>query len=147
MGQLAYGAHHDAITGSESDQVYLDLLTSWRDAWELGTTARNSALQLLSTAVDGSVVVWNALAPAHDAATVRLSRPVGAAVRVIDSEGATLPVHVEHGGRSLSWLAREVLVARVAVLIGWFRASTMKNGNPWAATRSPTGATGCWWTP
>ena len=34
--QLAYGAHHDAITGSESDQVYLDLLTRWRDAWELG---------------------------------------------------------------------------------------------------------------
>src|SRR6201984_1716897 len=32
--QLAYGAHHDAITGSESDQVYLDLLTGWRDAWE-----------------------------------------------------------------------------------------------------------------
>src|ERR1700722_17487797 len=30
--QLAYGAHHDAITGSESDQVYLDLLTGWRDA-------------------------------------------------------------------------------------------------------------------
>ena len=36
--QLAYGAHHDAITGSESDQVYLDLLTGWRDAWELGST-------------------------------------------------------------------------------------------------------------
>ena len=35
--QLAYGAHHDAITGSESDQVYLDLLTGWRDAWQLGT--------------------------------------------------------------------------------------------------------------
>jgi len=33
---LAYGAHHDAITGVESDQVYLDLLTGWRDAWELG---------------------------------------------------------------------------------------------------------------
>ena len=25
--QLAYGAHHDGITGSESDQVYIDLLT------------------------------------------------------------------------------------------------------------------------
>lgn len=37
--QLAYGAHHDAITGSESDQVYLDLLTGWRDAWELGRAA------------------------------------------------------------------------------------------------------------
>ena len=28
--QLAYGAHHDAITGSESDHVYIDLLTGWR---------------------------------------------------------------------------------------------------------------------
>ena len=42
--QLAYGAHHDAITGSESDQVYLDLLTGWRDAWELGRAARDNAL-------------------------------------------------------------------------------------------------------
>ena len=33
--QLAYGAHHDGITGSESDQVYLDLLTGWRDAHDL----------------------------------------------------------------------------------------------------------------
>ncbi|WP_142284511.1 hypothetical protein, partial [Mycobacterium tuberculosis] len=40
--QLAYGAHHDAITGSESDQVYLDLLTGWRDAWELGRAARDT---------------------------------------------------------------------------------------------------------
>ena len=52
--QLAYGAHHDAITGSESDQVYLDLLTGWRDAWELGRTARDNALALLSSAVDGA---------------------------------------------------------------------------------------------
>lgn len=60
--QLAYGAHHDAITGSESDQVYLDLLTGWRDAWELGGTCRDNALRLLSglaAATDHSVVVWN----------------------------------------------------------------------------------------
>ena len=50
--QLAYGAHHDAITGSESDQVYLDLLTGWRDAWELGRAARDNSLALLSSAVD-----------------------------------------------------------------------------------------------
>jgi alpha-mannosidase len=36
--QLAFGAHHDAITGSESDQVYADLLGSWREAYELGDT-------------------------------------------------------------------------------------------------------------
>ena len=33
--QLAYGAHHDAITGSESDQVYIDLLAGWREAHDL----------------------------------------------------------------------------------------------------------------
>ena len=54
--QLAYGAHHDAITGSESDQVYLDLLTGWRDAWELGRAARDNSLALLSSAVDGEVL-------------------------------------------------------------------------------------------
>src|SRR6202007_2738340 len=48
--QLVYGAHHDAITGSESDQVYLDLLTGWRDAWGLGRAARDNSLALLSRA-------------------------------------------------------------------------------------------------
>ena len=42
---LAYGAHHDGITGVESDQVYLDLLGSWREAWELGSAARRDALR------------------------------------------------------------------------------------------------------
>ncbi len=107
--QLAYGAHHDAITGSESDQVYLDLLTGWRDAWELGSTARDNALRLLSSAVDGSVVVWNALAHKRtDVVTARLSRPLGPGVQVLDCDGAELPAHVEHGGRSVSWLARAV---------------------------------------
>jgi alpha-mannosidase len=107
--QLAYGAHHDAITGSESDQVYLDLLTGWRDAWELGSAARDNALALLSSAVDGPVVVWNALAHNRtDLVTARLDEPVGAGVRVVDSDGASLPVHVEHGRRSVSWLARDV---------------------------------------
>jgi alpha-mannosidase len=45
---LAYGAHHDAITGVESDQVYLDLLGSWREAWELASTARQGAAAYLA---------------------------------------------------------------------------------------------------
>jgi alpha-mannosidase len=107
--QLAYGAHHDAITGSESDQVYLDLLTGWRDAWDLGRTARDNALALLSSAVDGSVVVWNALAHKRtDVVTARLDKPVGAGARMFDSAGTELPTHVEHGGRSVSWLAADV---------------------------------------
>ncbi|WP_101948241.1 NEW3 domain-containing protein [Mycobacterium sp. 3519A] len=107
--QLAYGAHHDAITGSESDQVYLDLLTGWRDAWQLGVTARDNALRLLSAAIDAPVVVWNPLAHKRsDVVTARLPRALAEGVRVLDADGTELPVQVEHGGRSVSWLARDV---------------------------------------
>lgn len=107
--QLAYGAHHDAITGSESDQVYLDLLTNWREAWELGTAARDNALAQLSSAVDGSVVVWNSLAHSRtDVVTVHLTHPLGAGVTVYDADGAEVAALVEHDGRSVSWLARDV---------------------------------------
>ena len=107
--QLAYGAHHDAITGSESDQVYLDLLTGWRDAWELGRAARDNALGLLSSVVDGSVVVWNSLSHKRtDIVTGYLDTPVGAGVRVLDADDNELPALVEHGGRCVTWLARDV---------------------------------------
>ncbi len=110
--QLVYGAHHDAITGSESDQVYLDLLTGWRDAWELGSTARDNALALLSRAVgvvDGGVVVWNALAHKRsDVVTATFDEPVGAGVKVFDSDDTELPAHVAYGGRVVSWLARDM---------------------------------------
>lgn len=105
--QLAYGAHHDAITGSESDQVYLDLLTGWRDAWQLGRTARDTALTLLSSAVDASVVVWNPLSHNRsDVVTVHLDEPFTG--RVVDSHGDDVPVLAEHGGHALTWLARDV---------------------------------------
>lgn len=110
--QLVYGAHHDAITGSESDQVYLDLLTGWREAWELGRAARDNSLALLSGEVgsgEGDVIVWNPLTCRRtDIVTARLDPPRGARVRVLDADGAELAVHVEHDGRSVSWLARDV---------------------------------------
>src|SRR6266498_1234881 len=34
--QLVFGAHHDAITGTEGDQVYLDLRAGWREAHQRG---------------------------------------------------------------------------------------------------------------
>ena len=39
--QLVYGAHHDAITGTEGDQVYLDLLAGWQEAHQRGARARD----------------------------------------------------------------------------------------------------------
>ena len=107
--QLAYGAHHDAITGSESDQVYLDLLTGWRDAWELGRSIRDNSLAVLSSVIDGDVIVWNTLSQHRaDIVTARLDPPLPAGVRVLDADGSELPAHVEHDGRSVSWLAADV---------------------------------------
>ena len=66
---LAYGAHHDAITGVESDQVYLDLLGSWREAWELASAARQDALAFLAGPAPDSglaVSVVNGLARPRD---------------------------------------------------------------------------------
>ncbi|MCV7402117.1 alpha-mannosidase [Mycobacterium fragae] len=101
--QLAYGAHHDAITGSESDQVYLDLLTGWRDAWELGCTARDRSLALLSSAVDRDVVVWNPLAHNRtDVVNVRLD----AGLRIVDADGADVPAVAERG--SVTFLAHDL---------------------------------------
>ena len=110
--QLAYGAHHDAITGSESDQVYLDLLTGWRDAWEIGRGTRACALELLSRAVapsPGSLVVWNPLAHKRtDIATVRLDKPVSGGATVTDADGAELPTVISHDGYEVSWRAADV---------------------------------------
>ncbi|BBY28235.1 NEW3 domain-containing protein [Mycolicibacterium sediminis] len=118
--QLAYGAHHDAITGSESDQVYLDLLTSWRDAWELGRAGRDGALGLLSSAVDGDVVVWNPLAHNRtDVVTVHLDDAFAGVVT--DGDGTDLPTLIEHGGHTVSWLARDV------PSLGW-RAFRLRTG-------------------
>ncbi len=110
--QLAWGAHHDAITGSESDQVYLDLLTGWRDAWELGRAARGNALAVLSSAVDAelpSVVVWNPLAHKRsDIVTVRLDEPVSGGAAILDAAGGAHRALVEDDGHSVSWRAEDV---------------------------------------
>ncbi|BBY49359.1 alpha-mannosidase [Mycolicibacterium arabiense] len=127
--QLAYGAHHDAITGSESDQVYLDLLTSWRDAWDLGRTVRDSAIDVLTGAVEGDVVVWNPLAHNRtDVVTVHLHEPMTGTI--VDTNGAELPTLIEHGGHTVSWLAHDV------PSMGW-RAHRTSKGAPTAWETMP----------
>jgi hypothetical protein len=64
--QLVFGAHHDGITGSESDQVYLDLLGGWREAYELAEAVADRAARQVVDAIDTSgpgeaAVVFNTL--------------------------------------------------------------------------------------
>ena len=105
--QLAFGAHHDAITGSEGDQTYLDLLGGWREAWERGDDARAAAVRHLSGLADTAsvapphapaqstaIVVVNSLSLDRSAmATVDLTLPAGwpAWLRLADDSRAAVP--------------------------------------------------------
>ncbi len=109
--QLAYGAHHDAITGTESDQVYLDLLAGWREAWQRGDSARHDAIDFIvggaggAGAGDGAgdggraVTVVNGLARERDGmvtVTVRPGSPGPGWLEVRDPEtGAVVPALAE----------------------------------------------------
>jgi alpha-mannosidase len=61
---LAFGAHHDAITGTEGDQVYLDLLAGWREAYERGAAARTDAAAYLAGLTDTASAAGGAPASA-----------------------------------------------------------------------------------
>ncbi|MEM9042225.1 MAG: hypothetical protein AAGD33_20260, partial [Actinomycetota bacterium] len=49
---LVYAAHHDAVTGTHSDQVHLDLLSTCRHAWAIARSAERKA----ASALAGSLV-------------------------------------------------------------------------------------------
>jgi alpha-mannosidase len=111
--QLVFGAHHDAITGTEGDQVYLDLLGGWREAWERGDEARSAAAGYLSGLADTAslagrgpaaaagafaVVVVNSLSFSRAAmTTVTLRLPAGwpGWLQLRDDAGADVPFLAE----------------------------------------------------
>ncbi len=127
---LAYGAHHDGITGVESDQVYLDLAAGWREAWELGSAARRDAVARLSgeqalrgypSDGDQSVCVVNGVARVRDGmARVMVQVPPHDGTRWLelrDGDGAPVPSLAEGVRRredgslaevTLTFAAREI---------------------------------------
>ncbi|MER8102523.1 NEW3 domain-containing protein [Kitasatospora sp. NPDC094016] len=142
--QLAYGAHHDAITGSESDQVYLDLLGGWREAHDLAAAVRDEALDALTAristagvrpegasgsavAAGSAVVVTNTLSfDRTDLVVVQLPPQTGA-VRVLDDRGEPVPSTVDRG--ALRFLAADVPA------LGWrtWRLVEGPAAEPWTA--------------
>ncbi len=102
--QLVYGAHHDAITGSESDQVYLDLLTSWREAHDLAADVLRASLDHLAARLPGDsgstlpVTVFNPTAwTRSDAVTLDVTTPAPVrGLQVVAPNGDTVPTVVDH---------------------------------------------------
>jgi len=109
--QLAFGAHHDAITGSEADQVYIDLVTGWREAYELARGARDAASAAIVGRIDttgegSALVVLNTLA-FDRSDLVRAEVDISRRVRVLDDAGDEVPVVVEEPG-VIRFVARDV---------------------------------------
>jgi len=105
---LVYGAHHDAITGTESDQVYLDLVAGWREATDLGREVLAGAVGHLAaqagtradTTVDAGTAVFalNTLSWTRDGlttVTIRYPEPGRRGVRVTDPDGTDVPAVTE----------------------------------------------------
>jgi hypothetical protein len=130
--QLAFGAHHDAITGSEADQVYIDLLTGWREAHDLAAHARDSAAAAITGRIDtrgsgSALVVINTLA--FDRTDVVRAEVDG--TRLLDDQGNEVAVVVEAPGvirfvardvPSMGWRTYRVLDGGTAV--GWTESTT-----------------------
>ena len=127
---LAFGAHHDAITGTEGDQVYLDLLAGWREAFERGDEARRQAAGYLAGLADTeaagasdqtrAIVVFNTLGWSRSAlASIELTFGEGQAAhaRLTEPGGAPVPYLAEGVRRhpdgslaavTLTFMARQV---------------------------------------
>ena len=124
--QLLFGAHHDGITGSESDQVYLDLLGGWREALELSREALDGALAHIGGHIDTSgdgraVTVFNPLSWARtDLARVEIrfdgagagAGPGGIALR--DEAGGDVPCVCERVDRRDDGSLAAVVLAFIA---------------------------------
>ncbi len=123
--QLLFGAHHDGITGSESDQVYLDLIGGWREAQELGRATLAGALDHIGSRVDttgegAALTVFNQLSwPRTDIARadVELKDAGSPGIQLRDEDGTTVPFLLEAADRrddgtiasaTVAFLARNV---------------------------------------
>jgi len=119
--QLLFGAHHDGITGSESDQVYLDLLGGWRESLELGRAGLDGAIDYLGAMIDTSgagrpVTVFNPLSWSRtDIARVDIDVSGGSAnIALVDDAGTSVPLLLEATNRDDAGRAIRVSVAFLA---------------------------------
>ncbi|TKK85749.1 hypothetical protein FDA94_24225 [Herbidospora galbida] len=130
--QLVFGAHHDAITGTESDQVYLDLLAGWREAYDLAAEVHTAALRQLAARTEvrsDSVIVYNANAwPRTDVVRATVPAPF---TGLTDETGTEVPCLVEHADDTR---AEIVFLAADVPSVGYrsYRLAASGAGGEWA---------------
>ncbi|MET0909197.1 MAG: hypothetical protein ABWZ99_06985, partial [Ilumatobacteraceae bacterium] len=153
---LVYAAHHDAITGTESDQVYIDLLTGWRHAHELALGVRRRSQAALAAATDTRPpedVPPGATVIVHSGTTGRRTDVVAfvlgedvrapmhtAGLRVVDDCGAEIAFVADRHERDQHGALRSVTVSMVVEVNGIGRRAFYVTPGPdlpeWR--RSPT---------
>jgi hypothetical protein len=113
--RLVFCAHHDAVTGTHSEQVHVDLLGAWRQAAEAARDALDGSLDAIASRIelaDPSIVVFNPLTWARtDMASVDLppdlaGRPFG--LRGPAGEDVAFLAEPLGATTRVSFLAREV---------------------------------------
>ena len=151
---LAYGAHHDGITGVESDQVYLDLLGGWREAWERATAARRDAVHYLAGAAAEqpglAIAVGNGVARARTGlarVTVQVPEDGTRWLEVRDRAGQAVPALAEGVRRRQDGSLAEVTLtfqARDVPALG-ARTYRLRGAGGWVAYEPGSAvATGEW---
>jgi len=141
--QVIFNAHHDALTGTESDQVYLDLVGGWREAYEAASEALCAALKALTTsgtpsAPQATLTVFNPLAwRRDDVVEVELPQDWQSQQAVVLDGGEVLPAEVTEvsGRRVLRFVARDLPALGVkSYVVGAgeaFHAHTLAHGSNW----------------
>jgi alpha-mannosidase len=127
---LLFASHHDGVTGSHSDQVHLDLLGGWREAYELAESVTAQAMAAVARQVDtrgdgAALVVFNPSSwPRTDVVrvTVHCDRLAARGVVVRDGSGRDVPFLAEALTRTADGrldVVRLAFVARDVPAVGY----------------------------
>ena len=162
--QLLFCAHHDGVTGSMSDQVYLDVMASYRDALWIAGEVRDRSLAFLEDRdppADGTHRLWNTTSsprrewhgisgaivevPPVGFTSVRASaaEPTSRSEVVLENEHLRLEVDPARGGTITSLIdkrtGREQLLGPANDLVVWDEYKTLpgQGEGPWHL--APTG--------
>ncbi len=142
---LAYGSHHDAITGTASDQVYVDLVAGWREAHDLAAAVRDTAVDAIAGRIDtrGPRVAGAGAGAARDRRAVLVVNtlsydrtdvvrvPGCPAGRLVDDDGEDVPAVHDRG--TLLFQAAGVPA------LGWRTYHLLPGAAPAPAWRAVTG--------